>query len=168
MTAKVFIALRVSGTPEEAFQVFTDQVDHWWKREPRYRFLARRTGPMKFEEADGKIRLCQIYERRPDIRADIATADIWQPGKRLRLNWRWPEAPDAPVTHVDIRFSPAGDGTRITLDHLGLEALPANHPARNGLNDNRFKPVMAHFWRALLISFRNHIDLNMADHKTGV
>jgi uncharacterized protein YndB with AHSA1/START domain len=46
----------------------------------------------------------------------------FEPGVRLAFGWKWDESGEtAPERHVDIRFQPYEDGTRISLTH-GLYA----------------------------------------------
>ena len=168
MTAKTFVALRVECDAQTAFDLFTKDIDHWWKQGPRNRLIGNRPGIMEFGEKDGVTYLQEVDKRRPDFIVKAGKVTKWEPGKRLSFEWRWPMAdPKEPVTIVDIRFAPAGDYTRITLEHLGLEKLSNAHPARNGLNDNRFKPMMTHYWQAHMVSLRNrikmHLTANQAD-----
>lgn len=166
MSIKTFVALRVSCDADSAFARFTDDIDHWWKPGPRNRLIGNRPGIMQFAERGGERYLQEVDKRRPDVRVEAGKVLTWEPGKRLSFEWRWPVAdPREPVTRVDIRFTGLGTDTRITLEHLGLEKLSAGHPARNGLNDNSFKPMMTHFWQAHLVSFRNRIKmLSQPDH----
>ena len=158
MSAKTFVALRVDCDPQTAFDVFTKDIDHWWKQGPRNRLIGNRPGIMQFAEKNGTIFLQEADKRRPDFVVEAGKVISFEPGKRLRFEWRWPMADrNEPVTIVDIGFAPAGQQCRITLEHLGLERLSAGHPGRNGLNDNRFKPMMTHYWQAHMVSLRNRI-----------
>jgi uncharacterized protein YndB with AHSA1/START domain len=166
MSAKTFVALRVECDAPTAFAHFTDDIDHWWKQGPRNRLIGNRPGIMEFGESDGVRYLQEVDKRRPDFIVRAGKVTKWEPAKRLSFEWQWPMAdPKEPATLVDIRFSAQGDFTRITLEHLGLEKLSMAHPGRNGLNDNRFKPMMTHYWQAHLVSLRNRIKLlaNSAD-----
>ena len=159
MSAKTFVALRVDCDAQTAFDMFTNDIDLWWKQGPRNRLIGNRPGIMQFDERDNGTRVLQeVDKRRPDFVVEAGKVIHWDPAKRLAFEWRWPTADrKEPVTHVDIRFAQSGDATRLTLTHSGLEALSAAHPARNGLNDNRFKPMMTHYWQAHLVSLRNRI-----------
>lgn len=160
MSAKTFVALRVECDAANAFDQFTNETDHWWKQGPRNRLIGNRPGIMEFGESGGVRYLQEVDKRRPDFIVRAGKVTRWEPGKRLAFEWQWPMAdPKEPATLVDIRFSAQGDYTRITLEHLGLEKLSMAHPGRNGLNDNRFKPMMTHYWQAHLVSLRNRIKL---------
>ncbi|MEQ8389909.1 MAG: SRPBCC domain-containing protein [Thalassospira sp.] len=158
MSAKTFVALRVDCDAQTAFDHFTNDIDLWWKAGPRNRLIGNRPGIMQFGEKDGIRTLQEVDKRHPDFVVEAGKVTRWEPGARLSFEWRWPMADaNEPVTIVDIRFSGLGDYTRITLEHLGLEKLSSAHPGRNGLNDNRFKPMMTHYWQAHLVSLRNRI-----------
>ncbi|WP_417803571.1 SRPBCC domain-containing protein [Thalassospira lucentensis] len=160
MSAKTFVALRVDCDAQTAFDTFTNDIDLWWKQGPRNRLIGNRPGIMQFGERDGACYLQEVDKRRPDFIVEAGKVIHWEPAKRLSFEWRWPMADrNEPVTHVDIRFVQSGDATRLTLTHTGLEGLSAGHPGRNGLNDNRFKPMMTHYWQAHLVSLRNRIKL---------
>jgi uncharacterized protein YndB with AHSA1/START domain len=160
MSAKTFVTLRVECDAQTAFDQFTTHIDDWWKQGPRNRLIGNRPGIMEFGERGGERFLQEADKRRPDFIFEAGKVTKWEPGKRLSFEWRWPMAdPKEPVTIVDIRFTALGDYTRITLEHLGLEKLSAAHPGRNGLNNNRFKPMMTHYWQAHLVSLRNRIKL---------
>ncbi len=160
MAAKTFVALRVDCDAATAFETFTREIDHWWKQGPRNRLIGNRPGIMEFgkDPANGTRYLQEVDKRRPDFIVRAGKVTKWEPGKQLCFEWNWPMAdPKEPATLVDIRFSALGDYTRITLEHRGLEKLSMAHPGRNGLNDNRFKPMMTHYWQAHLVSLRNRI-----------
>jgi len=53
MTAKTFVALRVECDAQTAFDLFTKDIDHWWKQGPRNRLIGNRPGIMEFGEKDG-------------------------------------------------------------------------------------------------------------------
>jgi hypothetical protein len=55
---------------------------------------------------------------------------VWEPAKRLAFVYRSVHLPGGLQTEVEVRFEPVGDGTRVTLEHRGLEALPADEYAR--------------------------------------
>ena len=45
----VTVTTVVAVEPDAAFRLFTEQVDAWWKRGPRFRFLDGHAGMMRFE-----------------------------------------------------------------------------------------------------------------------
>lgn len=55
--------------------------------------------------------------------AEVGRVTAWEPGRRIALAWRpagW--APDE-ATEVELSFEPAGEGTRVVLEHRGWGRL---------------------------------------------
>jgi len=62
------------------------------------------------------------------------------------FEWRQPNFTADQVTEVDIGFTQVAEGTRLTLEHRGWDTLPADHPARHGMEDRRFLLIHARWW----------------------
>src|SRR4051794_6561794 len=106
----------VAVEPDDAFEVFTEEIDRWWRRSPRYRIGGSGASELCFE-SDGQGR--RLVERFANGEHEIGRVLVWEPGKRLVFEWRGRNfAPDE-VTEVELRFEPTGEGTRVTLEHRG-------------------------------------------------
>lgn len=147
MTSGVVVALRVGVTPEHAFDAFTREIAAWWRPNALFAFTPRGPGTLAFEPWEGG-RFTEttaggdVYE--------IGRISAWEPGKRLAFTWRQAAfAPDQ-VTHVDVRFEPAGEQTRVTVSHQGWETVPQEHAARHTFPDAVFLRRHAEWWQALL------------------
>ena len=158
---RVVVSTFVSLPPRDAFEIFTAQIDAWWKHTPRYRSLPGQTGTLSFEGSPPD----RLVEReRPRAEAGAATAPTtvlarvlaWEVGKRLTVAWRAGDFSDVTDSEVEIRFEAFRDGTRVTLEHRGLATLPPQHPARHGLSGEAFAAMVSYFWADLLASFRLH------------
>ena len=61
-------------------------------------------------------------------------------------------------TEVEVRFEPAPldtrAGTRVTIEHRGWDALPADHPARHGYTGNAFTSMIGLRWADALTAVR--------------
>ena len=101
----VTVTTVVRTDPADAFRLFTEEVDSWWKRGARYRLHG------------GTLRLDEGRLLEGDETMGYVTA--WEPGVRLGLDLiTWPfQAGEA--THVEVRFEAIGDGTRVTVEHRG-------------------------------------------------
>jgi uncharacterized protein YndB with AHSA1/START domain len=143
----------VAVSPGDAFTVFTREIDRWWKRGPRHRQSLEVDGVLRFEggrlvelSADGTRRLFEV-----------GRVLVWEPGARLVFEWRARTfAPDE-VTEVEIRFEPMNEGTRVTLEHRGWDAIPAGHPIRDGLPESAFTDRIALWWGELATGLRAHV-----------
>jgi uncharacterized protein YndB with AHSA1/START domain len=159
MTDRIGNAARVTALvavePRVAFEVFTREIDQWWRRGPRFRFDGRKEGKLRFEgEAGGRL-----VESFDDGSApfEVGRVLVWEPGARLVFEWRTQKFRPGEVTEVDVRFEPSASGTRVTLEHRGWDALAAEHPVRHGLTGRAFSTMIGLWWGDLLTSLRAYV-----------
>jgi len=148
--ARVITYVEVS--PLDAFEVFTAEVDLWWRRGPRF----RGGGPESelYFEHDGRGR--RLLERGHEGVFEIGRVQVWEPGKRLLLEYRLRNFATDERTEVEVRFEEQGKGTRVVLEHRGWEALRPEHPARHGLTGESFSGMIGLHWGDLITAFRQH------------
>jgi uncharacterized protein YndB with AHSA1/START domain len=152
---RVRVTTTVAVAPEAAFEVFTEEIDAWWRRGPRYRFRHDREGRMQFvEDADGGRRLLEVYAGQPGDAYEVGRVLVWQPPERIVFEWRGNQFTPDQVTEVEVRFEPEGDRTRVTLEHRGWDALPPDHPARHGLEGPAFSGMMGVWWGDQMVALR--------------
>lgn len=154
MSASVTVAITLEVEPEEAFRLFTEDVDLWWQRGPKFRFRPRAHGTMRFEPGEGG-RLVEVYDEAKGELYEVGRILVWQPGERLVVEWRAPNFREGQVTEVDIRFKANDTGTRIVLEHRGWETLPPDHPARHGLDNRAFLTMQGGWWEEQLVAMRD-------------
>src|SRR5271170_2209958 len=151
MSAKIMVSIRLKVAPAVAFDLFTAKVDAWWCKGPKYRMGSG--GRLRFEPGEGG-RLVEIYDEAAGDLFEIGRILVWRPGERLVFEWRQPNFTAEQVTEVDIGFIAIEGGTRLTLEHRGLGALPPDHPARHGMEDRRFLLIHARWWEDQFEAFR--------------
>jgi len=149
----VRVTTTVAVDPATAFAVFTEEVDLWWRRGPRYRFRAGREGTLVFEPGVGG-RLVEVYGGPPGDEYEVGKVRVWEPGRRLVFVWRGNDFAAGEETEVEVRFERAAAGTRVVLEHRGWEALRADHPARHGLAGPAFASMVGLWWGDLLTTLR--------------
>lgn len=142
---------------EDAFAVFTEEVDLWWKRGSRFR--------PQIEGNQGEGTLC--FEPRPGGRLLEAYASghafefgrvrIWEPPKRLVFAMFGRDFGPGDSTEVEVRFEDEGDQTRVTVEHRGFDAFAPDHPVRHGMEGDAFRDTMAVFWADLLVANAAHV-----------
>jgi hypothetical protein len=155
-TVTVFVAV----TPADAFEVFTKEIDLWWKQGPKFRIAGRRRGQLHFEGGVGG----RLFESLTASQASSATRTIevghitaWDPPARLEFEWRGVNfAPDE-KTVVEVRFEAMGRGTNVTVQHRGWSALRDDHPVRHGKVGAEFIRSMGMWWGELMTSMREHV-----------
>jgi len=148
ITASVVVAL----PPTAAFEVFTEEVDVWWRRGPEYRVGAETSSELSFEPGLGGRLLESVGGHGEPL--ELGRIDVWEPGRRLALDWRGPNFEPGQTTRVEIRFEPVGEGTRVTVAHSGWASLPPDHPVRHGLPDDDVYRMWGSWWRNQLAGLR--------------
>jgi uncharacterized protein YndB with AHSA1/START domain len=148
---KARVQTYVAVAPADAFAVFTEEIDRWWRHGPRYRIGGKHPGKLHLETRLGG----RIWEEYGAGKLhEIGTITTWDPPSRLVFEWRGINfAPDESTT-VDITFEPSGEGTRVTLEHRGFAALRADHPVRHGKDVPTFIGDLGMWWAGLMTAFR--------------
>jgi uncharacterized protein YndB with AHSA1/START domain len=151
---EVTVSVLVALAPDEAFRVFTEEIDLWWRRGPRYRIGGG--GVLHLEPRVGG-RLYQSVDRPSGTRV-IETGRVteWKPPSSLALEWRAVNFAPSEKTEVEVRFAPSASGTFVTLTHRGWSRIRPDHPVRHGEDVREFLRTMGLWWRDLLTSLREH------------
>ena len=149
--ARVTVFVEVS--PRDAFEVFTDEVDLWWRRGPRFRGGGANS-ELRFER-DASGGRCLI-EQSGDERFEIGRVQVWEPGTRLLLDYRLQNFGPEERTQVEVCFEAHAAGTRVTLEHRGWAGIRTGHPARHGHVDDALSRMLGVHWGAVLTGYRLH------------
>lgn len=112
--------VEVPVDPAEAFRLYTEGIDRWWRKGTYYWNDKDRALGLKFEPRVGG-RFIEVYDADTGEGFEIGRIEVWEPGRRLSYTWR--EAGWAPgeSTTVEVTFSPTATGTRVSLRHSGWE-----------------------------------------------
>jgi uncharacterized protein YndB with AHSA1/START domain len=151
--SRVLVAVRVPSSPERAFRAFTDEIGQWWKPNALFPFPGGDAGALAFEGGlEGRL-----VERSPDGGTFVVgRIRVWEPPVRLVVSWREATFEPGQDTELRVRFDDLGGGeTRVTVEHFGWDALPADHAARHGFPLVEFQLRFAEWWRALLEELRS-------------
>lgn len=153
------VSVFVDVAPVDAFAVFTEEIDLWWRTGPQYRIAGRTRGRLYFEpKLDG--RLFETFEGKATGKThtiDVGRVREWDPPRRLALIWRGVNFKPHEQTLVEVGFEPQNDGTLVTVRHSGWSALPDDHPARHGLVGVAFSRHIGQWWSGLMTALREHI-----------
>lgn len=96
-------------TPAGAFALFTTRASEWWPADRRHLKDPR---SQLFMLASGRF-----YERASDgTELDLGRVRVWEPPYRIVLDF-FIGTDAAHPTVVEVRFTPEGDGTRVTVQH---------------------------------------------------
>jgi uncharacterized protein YndB with AHSA1/START domain len=140
----------VNVPPGDAFDVFTDEIDRWWRRGSRFR-VGGDTSELCFEQ-DARGR--RLVERMQDRVREIGRVLVWEPGQRLVFEWRASNFAAGERTEVEVRFEASGEGTRVMLEHRGWDAIRGDHPARHGQQGRAFAAMIGSHWGELMTAYR--------------
>lgn len=144
----VIVSLRVKAAPDVAFDVFTQEIGAWWRPSELFQITPRGDGVLRFE---AEQRLVTALPNGKEF--EIGRVTAWSRGEHLAFSWRQAGfAPDQ-LKHVDVRFEPVGDETRVTVEHRGWDTIPQDHVARHGFPLAATQMRLAEHWRSLLAGF---------------
>lgn len=122
MTA-IVKSFEVKASPDHAFEVWTTKVGMWWPRD--HTMGGEDHLDVVFDPPSGRI-----YERtRGGVEIEWGSIIEWSPPNRIVYSWHL-FFPPAEATTVAVTFEPAGDVTRVRIDHSGFEGLGAAGPPR--------------------------------------
>jgi uncharacterized protein (TIGR02594 family) len=174
---RVSASVFVDAPPDIAFEVFTDQIDSWWRHGLKFRSGARDVSVLHLEPKLGG----RLFETvaAPDGGAghvvQTGTVTAWDPPRALEIEWRAVNFAPQEKTTVSVAFEPRRDGTQVTLVHAGWAALPPDHPVRHGQAVRPFVIGMGMWWSDQMSSLRMAVDvlrdaswLRIARRETGV
>ena len=150
--SKVLVSLRVRATPEQAFDAFVGEIGRWWRASPLFAFTPRDPGVLAFEPGPGG-RLIETLASGKVF--EIGRIRAWEPPSRLVFGWRQATFAPGQDTEVSVRFEPAGEETRVTVEHLGWDSVPRTHVARHGMPNALFLTRHGEWWRSLLASYKD-------------
>ena len=153
--ARVTVSVRVP--PAEAFDVFTREIDLWWREGPRYRIAGRRRGQLAFEPGvGGRLFETALLDAGPRVFV-VGTILAWEPPERLAFEWRGVNFQKDESTQVEVTFRGVGECTLVTVLHSGFGALRDGHPARHGLAGAAMSRMIGLWWGDLLSGLREHV-----------
>lgn len=134
--------VNVDCSVEHAFEVFTERIGQWW---PLHMFS------ITVDEEGGNPPETVIMEMTSGGRLYERTASgeeldwgkvlVWEPPKRLVLEWRPSREPTIP-TEIEIRFTADAQGTRVDLEHRGWERLGARAAEARAGYDSGWRTVI--------------------------
>jgi len=121
----------VKRAPAAAFHHFTADIGRWWPLKEGMSF----GGPERANELilEGRIG-GRFFERYTDGEEyEVGRVTAFDPPARVAFTWKQPTW--SAHTQVEVRFAAEGDGTRVTLEHGGWEALGAAAPKPGAYSD---------------------------------
>lgn len=152
--ASVSVGLPVP--PAEAFRLFTEEIELWWRRGRRFRHAGGERGLIAIEPGVGGRLFESFGPPGAETVVELGRVTAWEPPARLAFSWRAANFAPHESTWVEVAFAPATGGTQVTVVHGGWSTLPADHPVRHGEDARAFVRTMGLWWGALLSTLRLH------------
>lgn len=131
--------MRVAVDPVTAFDVFTTEIEEWYRKGATVLTQAARGSTLRFEPGVGG----RLLEVRDDGSLPITRGQItiWEPGRHLLFV-------DRRDAEVEIWFHAFDEGTRVVLEHRGLDKLPPDAAIK----------ASKYSWRKLVDYFAEHME----------
>lgn len=150
----VIVSLRVKASPQEAFEVFTQEIAAWWRPNTLFQVTPRGDGALSFEGgADGRL-----ITTLPNGKVfEVGRVTTWAPGERLAFTWRQATFAADQQTEVEVRFEAVEDETRVTVEHRGWDTIPQEHAARHTFPLHVFQLRQGEHWRAQLAALAERL-----------
>jgi uncharacterized protein YndB with AHSA1/START domain len=153
--ARVSVAVAVE--PAVAFEIFTSEIDQWWRRGPKFRQAGTRRGLLHLEPRVGGRIFESIESEQGTHVIEVGQVRIWEPPARLVFSWRNANFAPHEATEVEVEFKPTTRGTTVTVTHRGWSTLRPDHPARHGQEGREFARNLGLWWGELMSSFRENV-----------
>ncbi|MCX4247972.1 SRPBCC domain-containing protein [Paraliomyxa miuraensis] len=155
------VSVRVAVPRPEAWRIFTEEIDQWWRRGLKYRVAGSRRGIVHLEPGLGG-RLFESFETKQGTEKVVQTGEVigWEPPERLLLRWRNVNFKKDESTEVEVHMADAagGSATLVTVIHRGWSEIRPDHPARHELPVPAFVRMMGLWWGELMTSLRMHAE----------
>jgi hypothetical protein len=142
--APVRKSIRVTATPERAFDVFTRGMNRWWNKQ-----YSINKSPIKDIVVEPRVGGRWFEHGEDGSECQWGKVLSWQPPGRLLLAWQitpqWTFEPDL-VTEVELHFTADAQGTLVELEHR----VDGYGPAAEDMFKQFDSPDD---WMGLLVSF---------------
>ena len=150
------VSILVEVEPAECFDIFTREIDQWWRRGPKYRIAGTRRGVIYIEPQLGG-RLLESVDTAAGPRVfETGRVVAWEPPTRVVFEWRASNFAANEKTEVEVVFVPSASGTQVTVTHRGWSQIRPDHPVRHGQAVPAFIRATAMWWGELMTSLREH------------
>jgi uncharacterized protein YndB with AHSA1/START domain len=156
---EVTVSVLVEVPADEAFRVFTEEIDRWWQHGSRFRIGGRRPSVIHLEPHVGGRLLESVDSKGGPRIFETGRVTIWEPPARLVFEWRAVSFKAGEQTEVEVQFAPSRSGTLVTVIHRGWSRIRPDHPARHGLDVAPFIRMMGLWWGDLMTSLREHVSV---------
>jgi uncharacterized protein YndB with AHSA1/START domain len=150
------VSVSVAVPPAVAFEIFTNDIDRWWRRGIKFRQAGQRRGFIRLEPGIGGRLFESIDGDSGPHVLEVGRISAWEPPHLLAFSWRNANFTPHESTSVEVRFKLSGRGTLVSVTHRGWSSLRPDHPARHGHVGADFYRMIGLWWGEQMSSLREH------------
>jgi uncharacterized protein YndB with AHSA1/START domain len=150
------VSVSVAVPPAVAFEIFTGDIDRWWRRALKFRRSGRRSDFIRLEPGIGGRLLESVDCDDGSCIHEVGRVSAWDPPHLLAFSWRGSNFGPHETTSVEVRFTENGHGTLVSVTHRGWSSLRPDHPARHGCEGADFYRMIGLWWGEQMSSLREH------------
>jgi uncharacterized protein YndB with AHSA1/START domain len=147
MTEAVIAQVDVGVPPAAAFEMFTEEIGLWWRRDTPHWNDRDRGLSVRIEPRVGG-RFIEVYDLDTGEGFEVGRVLVWQPGQRLSFSWTQVGWDSDAHTIVTVTFTAVEAGTRVTLVHDGFDSVASDGP--------RYRDGYAGGWPVVLGWYAEH------------
>lgn len=151
---QVKVTVSVAVPLVECFDLFTRDINLWWRRGLRFRHIGGDRGLICIEPRVGGRVFESALEGTQETVILIGLITQWEPPHSFSFNWRNEVFAPNEWTQVEVSFTASAQNTQVTVIHRGWSLIRDDHPARHGMNSAAFIRSLGLWWGDQLSSLR--------------
>jgi uncharacterized protein YndB with AHSA1/START domain len=132
--------LRIRLPVQDAFALFTREINRWWPLQSHSCSLDREARI----DLDGRVG-GEVVERAQGNSFRWGTILVWEPPRRFAMSWH-PGLDAEEATRIELQFEPDGDGCALRLVHSGWEVRGSTAAAVRERYDQGWVTVLGRFF----------------------
>ena len=155
---QVRITIAVAVAQDVAFEIFTNEIDRWWRKGPRFRQSGMSAGMIRLEAGIGG-RLFESVESEGVERVFVVgRVRAWEPPSRLVFTWKNQTFAANEDTEVEVTFAATATGTLVTVVHRGWAGIRPDHPSRHSMPVDEFIRSLGGWWGDQMSALRVRVE----------
>jgi uncharacterized protein YndB with AHSA1/START domain len=127
-------SIEVRVDPTTAFDLYTDKINRWWKRDSWYWNDRDRARGLRIEPWVGG-RFVEVYDQATGEGFEIGRVRGWEPGRRVVYSWRQADWQPGEEMEIEVTFEPAATGTLVTINVRGWERVTGGAEVGRGYGE---------------------------------
>jgi uncharacterized protein YndB with AHSA1/START domain len=151
---QVRVTIAVAVPRDVAFEIFTSEIDRWWRKGPRFRQSGMSAGMIRLEAGVGGRLFESVASAGIERVFVVGRVRAWEPPSRLVFTWKNEVFAANEDTEVEVTFAATASGTLVTVVHRGWSSIRPDHPARHSMSVDEFIRSLGGWWGDQMSSMR--------------